>query len=605
MRLQQLTPHLYRYPDTCNVYALRCHDQAVLIDFGSGKILRGLAHEGVTRVSDILMTHHHRDQGQGLPGAPAAAGIWAPHTEQELFQDVEIHWQSRPIMNNYNMRQDRFSLLEAVPLAGTLKDYADVEFGRYPFTVLPTPGHTIGSITLLTAADGLRLAFSGDLIAAPGQVWSMAATQWSYNGAEGVAATILSLLSLKDRHMDVLLPSHGEPIFEVDAAIDLLVDRLWDLLQERREYPRLFQLRAQPFESITPNLLRNRTGVANSYVLRSESGSALLFDFGYDFFVGAAAGSDRASRRPWLYNMDALKQQYDITEIETVVPTHFHDDHVAGLNLLRDVEGTAVWAAENFAPVLQNPLDYDLPCLWYDPIPVDRTLPIGQPVCWHEYEMTLHALPGHTRYAVAISLEVDGTRVLIVGDQYQGNEGLKWNYVYHNGFEINDYVASAELFRRLAPDLILNGHWEPQWVQDGYFENLAASGETLSRLHRQLLPAEALSAGGEGFLAHVRPYQSTVVAGNQVDLCVELHNPLDHEAEADISIVAPQGWYIEPASMTMALPAAESIHIPVSLTPPAGTQARRARVAVDVTIDERQWGQQAEALVTVTTEERS
>ena len=134
-------------------------------------------------------------------------------------------------MNNYNMRQDRFSLLEPVALAGTLRDYADVEFGSYPFTVLPTPGHTIGSISLLTAADELRMAFSGDLIAAPGEVWSLAATQWTYNGVEGVAATILSLLSLKDRRLDVLLPSHGEPIFEVDKAIDLLVERLWELLQ--------------------------------------------------------------------------------------------------------------------------------------------------------------------------------------------------------------------------------------------------------------------------------------------------------------------------------------------------------------------------------------
>ncbi len=606
MPLQQLTPHLYRYPDTCNVYALRCQDQAVLIDFGSGRILPDLARAGVTRVSDILMTHHHRDQGQGLPGAPAPADhqsatrIWAPHTEQDLFKDVDAHWQARPIMNNYNMRQDRFSLLEPVALAGTLRDYADVEFGSYLFTVLPTPGHTIGSISLLTAADELRMAFSGDLIAAPGEVWSLAATQWTYNGVEGVAATILSLLSLKDRRLDVLLPSHGEPIFEVDKAIDLLVERLWELLQEHRQFPRLFDLRSRPFEAITPHLLRNRTGVANSYVLRSESGSALFFDFGYDFWVGAAAGTDRASRRPWLYNIEALKQQHDITEIEAVVPTHFHDDHVAGCNLLRDVEGAAVWAAENFASILQDPLRYDLPCLWYDPIPVDRILPIGQPLRWHEYELTLHALPGHTRYAVAISLEVDGTKVLVVGDQYQGNDGLRWNYVYHNGFEIDDYRASAEVYRQLAPDLILNGHWEPQWVQEGYFENLATRGATLSRLHRQLLSAEALGAGGEGFLAHVRPYQTMVAAGGHVDLCVELHNPLDHETEATISIVAPQGWSIEPASMTLLLPATESIDIPLLLTPPAGTDARRARVAVDVTIDKRQWGQQAEALVTVT-----
>ena len=48
-------------------------------------------------------------------------------------------------------------------------------------------------------------------IAGPGQVWSLAATQWTYNGGEGLAATILSLLDLKDRQPTLLLPSHGEP----------------------------------------------------------------------------------------------------------------------------------------------------------------------------------------------------------------------------------------------------------------------------------------------------------------------------------------------------------------------------------------------------------
>ena len=600
MRLQQLGLHLYRYADTCNVYALRCHDEAVLIDFGSGAILPHLARAGATRVSAILMTHHHRDQGQGLPQAPPAAGIWAPHTEQELFHTVDAHWQARPIMNDYNMRQDRFSLLQSVPICGTLKDYARQEFSHYLFTVWPTPGHTTGSISLLTTVDGQRLAFTGDLISAPGQVWSLAAMQWSYNGAEGAAASILSLLSLKEQEPDVLLPSHGEPIYEVDAAIDLLVERLWELLQGRRQNLRLLELRSQPFEVLTPHLLFNRTSTANSYVLRSESGKALLFDFGYDFFVGAAAGSDRASRRPWLYNLEALKEQHGITQIEAVVPTHFHDDHVAGLNLLRDVEGAEVWAAESFAPILQDPHRYDLPCLWYDPIAVDRILSFNEPLYWQEYEIALHALPGHTRYAAAISLQVDGQNMLISGDQYQGEEGLLWNYVYHNGFQADDYVGSAALYRRLAPDLILSGHWQPLWVSgEDYLDALQSSGDKLSRLHGELLSPESLGAGAEGFLATISPYQLTVIAGEPFQLYVEVQNPLADEVQAEVSLVAPPEWIVEPPCNALLLRPGQSARTPFSVTPPAGAGARRNRVAADVTIGAHRWGQQAEALVTV------
>jgi glyoxylase-like metal-dependent hydrolase (beta-lactamase superfamily II) len=311
--MKRLSEHLWLLEDTCNVYALTKGETAVLVDFGSGAILDELEALGVRRVAAVLMTHHHRDQGQGLARAAALAiPIWVPHAEQDLFRGVDEHWQARALYNSYDNRQDRFSLLSSVSVAGTLKDYARYTFGDHSFEVVPTPGHTTGSITLLADIDGRRVAFSGDLIAAPGKVWSLAATQWSYNGAEGAAASVASLLELKDRRPDLLLPSHGAPMDEPDAAIDLLVERLWALLRERGDNPRLFTLRERPFERLTPHLLRNRTAMAYHYVLLSESGKALFLDFGYDFVTGVAAGADRASRRPWLYSLPALKRDFGV-----------------------------------------------------------------------------------------------------------------------------------------------------------------------------------------------------------------------------------------------------------------------------------------------------
>src|SRR5690606_11137602 len=111
-----------------------------------------------------------------------------------------------------------------------------------------------------------------------------------------------------------------------------------------------------------------------SYVLLSESVKALLIDYGYDFIMGLPAATDRASRRPWLYTLPALRQQFGVTSIDVVIPTQFHDDHVAGFNLLRQAEGAQACASDLFAGILENPNDYDLPCLWYDPIRVDRRL---------------------------------------------------------------------------------------------------------------------------------------------------------------------------------------------------------------------------------------
>jgi glyoxylase-like metal-dependent hydrolase (beta-lactamase superfamily II) len=597
--VQRLSENLFYYRDTCNVYVIRSGDEALLIDFGSGAVLDELPALGISRVAAIWLTHHHRDQGQGLSRV-AARGIpiWVPHAEQDLFAEVAAHWQAREIYNSYNNRQDRFSLLEPVPVAGTLTDYAVQTCGGRQFTIVPTPGHTAGSLSVLVEVDRRRVAFTGDLIAAPGKTWSLAALQWGYSDACGAAASIVSLLDLRDRAPDWLLPSHGEPMVEVAGAIDLLVARLRELLDGRQEYPRLLAWRAEPYVALSPHVLWNRTSLAYSYVLLSASRKALLIDYGYDFATGVAGGADRAARRPWLYTLAALKRDYGVERIDVVLPTHYHDDHVAGCNLLRDVEGTQVWAAANFADVLARPARYDLSCLWYDPIPVDRVLPFEAVIPWEEYELTLYPLPGHTQYAAAISFQADGRRFLATGDQYQGPAGCGWNYVYHNGFAPGDYRAGAELYRRLAPDMILSGHWAPLLVEPGYVHQLAEQAATLERLHGELLldpaeqPAQALDV-------RIEPYQAAIRGGTTLELTIRMTSLAAQRMAPTIELVVPCGWSSVVQTHTLDLPGGGHANVRFYVKPPIDQPARRERVAVDITLDGRRLGQQAEALVTV------
>jgi glyoxylase-like metal-dependent hydrolase (beta-lactamase superfamily II) len=590
----QISSNLFLYQDTCNVYIVRNRRDAVLIDFGSGGVLKELESIGVERVIAILMTHHHRDQAQGLPQVTDIP-IYVPYSEQDLFHSVDAHWQGRTIYNNYDMRQDRFSLLQSVTIAGTLLDYETYTFGGSTFTVVPTPGHTVGSISILTDVDERRVAFTGDLISAPGKVWSLAATQWTYNGAEGVAASIPSLIDLKNCQPQLLLPSHGEPMFEPASAIDMLVVRLRELLDYRREHTRMNKYLVQPYEPVTEHVLWNRTSMSNAYVVLSESGKALFIDYGYDFMTGLASGSDRSSRRPWLYTLPMLKRDYNVQKIDVVMPTHYHDDHVAGLNLLRRVEDTEVWAANNFADLLEHPAQYDLPCLWYDPIPVDKQLPLCEPIQWEEYTFTLYPLPGHTLYAVAILFEADGKRILAGGDQYQSNDAF--NYVYKNRFNMADYVQSAALYRELAPDVILTGHWEPYWVESGYFDNLATRGAALERLHNELLPLDTFDVGAEGTCAWIHPYQAEGCVGQPISFDVEVLSPFADEAEITVDFVAPAGWQVESAQQKAQFMPHEVKKLHFSVTPTASV--RRARVAVNIASAKQALGQQAEALVTV------
>jgi glyoxylase-like metal-dependent hydrolase (beta-lactamase superfamily II) len=600
----EVVPGVARFRDTCNVYVLHAGGggEAVLIDFGTGAVLDELAALGIDRVSDVLVTHHHRDQVQGLQRAvDAGARIWVPPVERDLVADVDRHWLVRPLDNDYELLQDRFSLLQSVPVTGTVDEYRTRRYGAFDVYTLPTPGHTVGSVTYLIELDGRRLAFSGDLIYGEGKVWSLAATQWTYTEIEGQRSTYLSLGDLARRDPAVLLPSHGDPIEDPGTAIKLTQRRLDELMAMRALEPWDLEMRLDnPWGELTPHLLRNRTSMANSFVLRSESGAALVIDFGYDLWTGhPITSADLSARRPLLGSIEALKRDHGVDRIEVVVPTHYHDDHVAGINLLRDVEGTAVWTPENFADVLEDPHRYDLPCLWFDPIRVDRRLPLRQPIQWHEYELTVYPLPGHTLYAAAIAFEVDGQRVLATGDQQTNDDARPiLNYQYRNRFAYDDFVRSAELYKTLRPDLIISGHWPAREVDDAWLDELLAQGRRVAELHRELLPVEEVDFGAEGFGARIEPYSSTTRPGGTVTLDVTVRNPFDRPEVAIVRLVVPAGWAAEPDAEEVELEehgqAVVRFDVVVGDAP-----ATRARVAADLTVGEAPFGQQAEALVTV------
>ena len=206
-----------------------------------------------------------------------------------------------------------------------------------------------------------------------------------------------------------------------------------------------------------------------------------------------------------------------------------------------------MWASTNVAPVLREPMVRDLPCTWYDPIPVDRELALGASFSWHEYEITVHELTGHTLYAAGFEFVVDGVRVLVTGDQQDGlgvpgERRNVLNYQYRNRFRIEDFRDSAALYRTVAPDLMISGHWLPRWVDRPFLEQLAEEGEQVVHLHHDLLPLDELDVGADGVFARIEPYFSEVAAGATVRFTVRVRNPHPDAQDAIIRLVTPVGW---------------------------------------------------------------
>jgi glyoxylase-like metal-dependent hydrolase (beta-lactamase superfamily II) len=591
---------LVRVRDTCNVWVLKRGRDGVCVDFGAGTVLDRLDELGIDRITDVLVTHAHREVAQGLRRATEhGARVWVPPVERDLFTAARRHWSRIRPEGSYEVRQETLTPLDDIEIAGTVDEYRTRAYGGIDVYTLPTPGHTMGSVTYLVDVDGRRAAFCGDLVHDGGRFWSLAATQWSYSGVGGQAATLLSLNVLLRESPAVVLPAHGEPIEDPPADLRSAERRLRELMELRRveEMPFAYERWLDaPWRLLLPHLLLNTTSESNSYALLSETGAALIVDWGYDLWTGWPMGGERHHCRPLVQSIAALRRDHGVERVEALVTTHYHDDHVAGANLLRDVEGTEVWAPENVAPILEAPERYDLPCLWVDPIPVDRVLPFGEPVRWHEYELRVHPLPGHTRYAAAIEVEVDGRRVVATGDQQtrEASGRMIPNYQYRNRFAIDDFVATSELYDRLQPQLLLTGHWQGHEPTAPQFERLAEDGRRIADLHRELLAIP----DAEGVLARIVPYRSTVASGATTEVEVELRNPFPGAAAASVGLVLPDGWSCEPERHETTLEPGGQAVVAFALT--VGRDPGRTPVAADVTIGSLTLGAHADALVTVT-----
>lgn len=595
--MKQLLPGLYLYRDTCNVYLLADGCRGVLIDTGSAAILDELDGVGVREITHALYTHYHRDQCQGSARLPAYAQRLVPEGERQLFEDVETFWRVRQIYNNYDNTFDRYCLFHSVPVAGVLRDDETVVCGGRALRVVPAPGHTAGSVALVTEVEGVRVAFVGDLLYAAGKLWNLACTQWSYNGHQGLQFTLWSLRRLRAESPDLLCPSHGSVIGDVAACLALLEERIWRLAEVRGCAAAMRRELDEPIVQVRPRLFWNWASQSHNYIVLSNTGKALQIDAGYHVPM-LGPSYRRHQYRPVDNITPWLRAAHGIDRVDTLLLTHVHDDHIALAPYMRRVHGTQIWGSEIYQDILARPARYDLPCLWYEPIPLDRVIASDEWFVWEDVPFRLHPQPGHVLYAVTIEFELDGVRVLAVGDQ-QGNEALLWNYVYRNRFRHTDYIDSARHYADRRPDLIISGHWPPLEVTEEYLAGLADAGEALADAHAALLPLDDYDIGAEAQAAFLRPYQSTLAAGETVVYDAEVKNPYRREVRCRLRLVAPPEWNSDTDTPEVAIAPGGSAMARFRLTARASAPVVRERIGLEVSFDGGPWDCVAEALVNV------
>ena len=186
-------------------------------------------------------------------------------------------------------------------------------------------------------------------------------------------------------------------------------------------------------------------------------------------------------------NVEALG--FDFGDIEIVLGSHAHGDHMEADALVKQLTGAEVMAMAEDVPALRQMRPGG------KEHPIDRVLHDGDEVSLGGTTLTAHLTPGHTKGCTSWGLEVEEN-----GERYQAlivcSFGVNDNYVLvgNSGYpEIaDDYRATFAKARELPVDVFLGSH--------GFFYDMAAKHERLvDRAPGDPNPF----VDREGYLAHV------------------------------------------------------------------------------------------------------
>ena len=599
---EKISDNLYLFRDTCNVYIVKEGNKALLVDFGSGRVLDHLADIGIGQVDWILHTHHHRDQCQGAALANQRnIPIAVPSHERPYFEEVEVFWGSRQIYNIYDVRQSFFTLAQSVRTAAVLQDYETFQWGSYSFFVQPTPGHTLGHIALIADIDEAKVAFSGDLTSAPGKTQTLYDLQYSYGAGDGSDYMVYSLAKLRQRACDLLCPSHGEPFGDTSAALQELENKFRAYLKHR------WQLDTPTHDiaprAILPHLLQI-PGCSNTWIVVSDSGKALFVDYGsqsrtfmHSFEVYFEAGNRLRMQE---HNLDLLRDQFGVKDIDLALPSHYHDDHVNGLPYLQKHHNTRIWCYKNMTDILEHPHGYKLGCTYPEPVQVERSLEQGEIFKWEEYEFQVFHTPGHADYHMAMFGQIDGKRVAFSGDEIgQRGQGYASNNIWRNHVHANSHEITGKLYLEHQPEIACPGHNGPfelnaaEW--QGFYDWCLKEQEHW----RALAAPENIEQAIYPDYVFLYPYQPPAAPGGEVRMQVWYENIFEQDSTLEYRLVLPDGWTADPDAGTItAAPGEKKIQnftLRISASQP--TTYRRQAFTLDATIDGKHMGQLAEAVV--------
>jgi glyoxylase-like metal-dependent hydrolase (beta-lactamase superfamily II) len=599
LTLEQVLPGLRLLKGAVNSALVELNGKKLLID--SGEIDSA---PGSGSIDWALFTHHHRDQCSSVSRLVAAGTkLVVPLKEKHFFSEANHFWDSADniLDHRYDFRPHLFTLRDSVPVTRAVKEGDVHEWEGLKFQVIETPGHTDGSVSYLVELGAKRVAFAGDLISGPGQIWEIYSLQKRFPGMRGdywgLGGAVKEVKASLDRVLqyqpDLLIPSHGvvmaDPVSAVNQVkqnLDALMDNYlttaaWRIYFDGI-YPKDKPPMLQPLPKVAyPGWIRDIASTTKAIV--AEDKSVFLSDCGHPKAVEEVA---------------RLQAAGEIGAVDGIWITHYHDDHTQLVNEAKRRFGAKVYVQRGMLDIIENPLAYQMPCLFPEPIRIDHPLEHGQTIEWKGFKLTAYDFPGQTIYHDGLLVEKDGFKAFFTGDSF-ANWGIDDYCSQNRCFLGRDtgYEKCFQILLQTQPNILVAAHWGPLPVSSEYLNRSLALLQEREKLYERLFPHKSVNFGTDPCWIRAYPYRQTALPGGLVEMEARVMNHSAKPINVRVNLQLPEGWKSGIIQKETGIPARTEGRIRLQATAPSSPGRRRQVLGLSAVIDGSPMGEFAEAIV--------
>jgi glyoxylase-like metal-dependent hydrolase (beta-lactamase superfamily II) len=616
MLFRQITPNIFCWTDTCNVYVLRDGDSAILFDLGDGSVLNHLSDIGVKNVEWVLFTHHHREQCQGITKLKSSdTKIAVPSAERALFEHPTNFRKMKPSLGDaltvHGASYVRPSI-RPIKVDHVFQNIDEFSWHGNEFWCINTRGNSPGSMSYMLKKDGKWIAFSGDVMMDGAKMHTWFDTEWDYGFAAGIYALFNSVSLIESFRPLLMLPSHGNIIRN---PVEQLEEYQKKIREFERHYVRgyeqsTFGYGSQDTVSTPTDILHLWQVTPHIYKCKGPelwpNFGIILADSGHAFVVDCGLGRDLLDKY-----IEGMKAKLGLKQIDAAIITHYHGDHCIDAPYLREKYGAEIWALDKVAEKIQFPerFDYTASVNTYgagvDSIEFDRIFTDGEKFHWEGYDFTVDWMPGQTEFGLCLNGVIDGKLVAFTGDNIFGSttdpkqNGHEAVVARNSGILEEGYIYAGEYLRQLQPDIIIAGHSNVMDKPKHLIERFRDSAIALRDAFQALSDEEDYRYMFDPYWVKAEPYRVSVKANESANVDIKIRNFLDTTQYHYIDIHCPDGISTRPAIIEGYVDSDTIMTINLSIQATAEAVKGVNIIAFDISLDGQRYGELFDMIVNV------